>query len=127
MFYVYIIIGKNNYLYTGCTNNLKKRFHEHNIGDVVATKPYKPFILIYYEACLNNKDAYIREKYLKSRLGKNYLRKRLKNWYNIAKACTFALTKVEPAIQVIDDFIFRQPADTAKVHAEVTKVVTVPV
>ena len=84
MLYVYLIKGKNNYFYTGCTSNLRKRFHEHNLGVVVSTKLYRPFILIYYEACLNNKDAYNREKYLKSRLGKNYLRKRLKNWYNKA-------------------------------------------
>jgi len=84
MIYVYIIKGKNSYYYTGCTNNLKTRFREHNQGHVYSTKAYKPFILIYYEACLNDIDAYNREKYLKSRLGKTYLRKRLKNWYNRA-------------------------------------------
>jgi putative endonuclease len=40
----------------------------------------KPLELIYYEACLNEGDAKQREKYLKSGMGKKYLRYRI-NWY----------------------------------------------
>jgi putative endonuclease len=84
MYYVYFLKSKNKqYFYTGYTSDLKHRIHEHNCGEVTSTKPYYPFILIYYEACLNQKDAYLREKYLKSRLGKTYLRRRLKNWYSL--------------------------------------------
>jgi len=83
MHYVYVLKSKNRkYLYTGCTIDLRKRVKEHNAGEVISTKPYRPLELIYYEACLDEKDAYFREKYLKSRLGKNYLRKRLKFWFS---------------------------------------------
>ncbi|MFA5318021.1 MAG: GIY-YIG nuclease family protein [Patescibacteria group bacterium] len=56
---------KHKTLYKGCTNDLKKRFKEHNGGLVEATKLKRPWKLIYYEACLNKTDAYNREKYLK--------------------------------------------------------------
>jgi len=83
MFYVYVLKSKSkNFLYTGCTNDLRKRFKEHNEKIIRSTTPYAPFDIIYYEACLSKNDAYHREKYLKTRLGKSYLRKRLKNWIN---------------------------------------------
>lgn len=62
--------------YTGCTNDLRKRFTEHQQGLARSTKGQGPFDLIYYEACLNSKDAYAREKYLKTGLGKRYRMKR---------------------------------------------------
>ena len=81
MYYVYVLKSlARSYYYTGCSDNLKSRLKLHQAGKVESTKPYKPFELVYYEACLSEKDAYIREKYLKTRLGKSYLRKRLKNW-----------------------------------------------
>ncbi|RJR25980.1 GIY-YIG nuclease family protein [Candidatus Microgenomates bacterium] len=84
MYFVYILKSlSKNFFYTGCTNDLKRRLNEHNNGEVVSTKPYFPFDLVYYEACINEKDAFRREKYLKSRLGKNYLRKRLENWLRL--------------------------------------------
>lgn len=82
MHYVYILKSKvKSYFYTGCTGDLKIRYKQHNDGEVISTKPYRPFSMVYYEACLNVKDAFKREKYLKSRLGKKYLRDRLKNWF----------------------------------------------
>jgi putative endonuclease len=53
----------------------------HQQGMVKSTKPYIPYELVYYEACLNKPDAIKREKYLKSRLGKMFLKKRLKFWF----------------------------------------------
>ncbi|MFH1833201.1 MAG: GIY-YIG nuclease family protein [Candidatus Levyibacteriota bacterium] len=83
MYYVYVLKSTlKNYHYTGCTDNLRKRLHEHQKGKTQSTKPYLPFELIYYEACKNKTDAYQREKYLKSRLGKTYIGKRLRNWFN---------------------------------------------
>ena len=80
MYYVYLIKSRvKHYFYTGCTNDLKDRIKKHNNGDVISTKAYRPFDIVYYEACLNDKDAYSREKYLKKWLGKINLRKRLKN------------------------------------------------
>ena len=67
--------------YTGYTNDLKKRILEHDTGRNFATKSRKPFELIYYEACLHRKDAEAREKYLKSGMGKRYIKNRLKLFF----------------------------------------------
>lgn len=81
MWHVYLLRSlKDKNWYTGCTCNLPKRFEEHNKGKVESTKDRKPFELIYYEACLNEGDAYTREKYLKSGMGKRYLKNRLKKF-----------------------------------------------
>ena len=56
----------------------RKRFSEHNDGKVPSTKGRGPFELIYFEASLNGEDAFAREKYLKSGMGKRYLKNRLK-------------------------------------------------
>ena len=78
-YYTYVIRSKKNgKFYTGMTHNLRKRFSEHNAGKVMSTKGRGPFKLIYYEFCLNEQDARAREKYLKSGMGKRYLRNRLK-------------------------------------------------
>lgn len=79
--YVYVLISKNNgQYYTGCTSDLKKRLTEHNSGKNEYTRTRKPYDLIYYEACLDKKDAFAREKYLKSGMGKRYINNRLKNY-----------------------------------------------
>jgi len=66
MFYVYLLKSKKDQkLYIGFTNDLKKRFIEHNGGLVKATKPRRPFEIIYYEAYKSIKDAKQRESRLK--------------------------------------------------------------
>jgi putative endonuclease len=66
MFYVYILKSrKDGDIYIGYTEDLKKRFIEHNKGDVVATKPRRPLELIYYEAYKDKQDAKQRESRLK--------------------------------------------------------------
>ena len=80
MFYTYILISeKDNKFYVGYTDNLKRRIVQHNDGYVESTKYRRPLKLIYYEVCLNQKDAIHREKYLKTTYGKRYIRNRLKN------------------------------------------------
>jgi len=84
MFYVYILKSeKDSRWYTGCTNNLRKRFKEHNKNKVVSTKGRGSFMLIYYEACLNKEDAWAREKYLKTGMGKRYVKNRLKRFLSL--------------------------------------------
>jgi putative endonuclease len=81
MFYTYILKSKKDgKMYTGYTNDLQKRFKEHNTGKSVYTKEKGPFELIYYEACTEQKDARSRESYLKSGKGKKYLKSRLKRF-----------------------------------------------
>ena len=77
--YVYILLSlKDDYFYDGYTNNLLKRLEKHNKGLVVVTKNRTPFILIFFEAYLNQKDALAREKYFKSGWGRSHLKKVLK-------------------------------------------------
>ncbi len=79
MFFTYVLKSlKDGKLYTGCCEDLRKRFKQHCDGLVESTKGRNPFILIYYEACLNKDDAFARERYLKSGMGKRYLYNRLK-------------------------------------------------
>jgi len=80
-YYVYLIQSKkDNKWYTGCTNDLRKRFKQHNDNEVYSTKNRGPFKLIYYEACANKHDSFVREKYLKTGMGKRYLKNRLKRF-----------------------------------------------
>ena len=81
MNYVYTLLSdKDGKLYTGSTNDLKRRLKEHESGNVSSTKSRRPLRLIYYEACIDQEDARQREKYLKSGMGKKYLRNRLKKY-----------------------------------------------
>lgn len=71
---------KDRKFYIGFTNDLRKRFTEHNEGKVFSTRDRGPLRLIYYEACLNEKNAIQREKYLKSGIGHKWLKNRIKNY-----------------------------------------------
>ncbi|MFH0889055.1 MAG: GIY-YIG nuclease family protein [Planctomycetota bacterium] len=84
MFYTYVIrSSKDGKWYTGYTDDLRKRFKEHNNNKVISTKGRGLFELIYYEGCLNKYDAVLREKYLKTGMGKRYLRNRLKRFLSL--------------------------------------------
>ena len=78
MFYVYILQSlKNKRLYTGFTANLRDRFNEHEKGKVSSTKKIRPLMLIYYEAYRAEKDARIREKFLKMGQGREFIKKNI--------------------------------------------------
>ena len=81
MHYVYILRSKKDKnFYIGCTGNLKRRVAEHNAGYSFSTKHRVPFELVYYEAYISEKDAWIREKDLKLRANAfNQLKRRLSN------------------------------------------------
>ena len=66
-YYIYILASRRNgTLYTGVTNNLKKRVYEHKIDlNDGFTKRYQVHRLVYFEATNNVKDAIAREKQLK--------------------------------------------------------------
>ncbi len=84
MYYVYVIkSNKDKHLYTGFTRDLQNRLQEHNAGRVRSTMERSPFELIYYEACLNEQDGLAREKYLKSGMGKRYLKNRLRRFLSL--------------------------------------------
>lgn len=78
MFYTYILKSKKDgSMYTGSTKDLRKRLMQHNNGLSTYTKGKGPFEIIYYEACLLEEKARSREIYLKSGMGKRYLKNRL--------------------------------------------------
>lgn len=80
-FYVYVLQSKiDKNFYVGHTSDLHKRILEHNSGKVKSTQARRPFNLVYCEASLNQKDAFDREKYLKTAWGKRYIKNRLKNY-----------------------------------------------
>ena len=84
MIYTYVIqSAKDSRWYTGFTDDLRKRFSQHNNGQVSSTKSRGPFKLIYYEACLDKADARARETYLKTGMGKRYLQNRLKRFLSL--------------------------------------------
>jgi len=77
-YYTYLLqSSKDDNLYIGWCKDLNKRIEEHNKGLVEATKYRRPLSLIYFEACLNEKDAILREKQLKTGFGRAYLKRRL--------------------------------------------------
>jgi len=80
-YYVYILQSlKNDSLYIGYTLDLHKRFKEHNAGLSQATKPFKPWKLIFYEAFLNKIDAKNREEYLKGGYGRKTIKTMMRNF-----------------------------------------------
>lgn len=84
MLYIYVLQSKTSgRFYTGCTEDLRKRFGLHNKGKSFHTKKERPWRLIYYEACLDRVDAYAREKYLKTGMGKRYIKNRLKRFLSL--------------------------------------------
>ena len=80
MFYVYVLKSlKDDELYIGSTNNLKRRFAEHQNGESFSTRLRSPFELVYYEAYKNEKDAREREQALKLRgNARRFLKERIK-------------------------------------------------
>lgn len=63
---VYILKGKDNKsIYMGYTNDLKRRFEEHNKGLCICTKDMRPLKIIAYEAYASETDARTRERRLK--------------------------------------------------------------
>lgn len=78
MYYTYVLKSKlDGKYYVGCTENLKKRFEEHNSGKVEATKSRVPLNLVYYEAGISKEKAFKREKYFKTGYGRRFLDTRI--------------------------------------------------
>ena len=61
-YWVYILEGKDGYLYTGMTFDIAKRFREHTLGLSTVTKSKRSLKLIYKEEFKNKFLASIREK-----------------------------------------------------------------
>ncbi len=82
MFYVYILEETSSGdLYTGYTNDLKRRVVEHNAGKNISTKN-RHWHCIYYEACTHEEDARRRERYLKTSQGRRAMKLRLRTFFH---------------------------------------------
>ena len=68
MFYTYLLKSTiKKWYYIGSTKDLQRRFKEHNNAQVKSTSPYKPFVLVYYEAYEDYTTARKREIELKKK------------------------------------------------------------
>jgi putative endonuclease len=67
-YYVYIMTNKHNtVLYTGITNDLRRRVYEHKNKLVDGfTKKYNITTLVYYEVFYDPENAILREKQIKA-------------------------------------------------------------
>ena len=65
-YYVYIMTNKSRTLYTGVTNNLMRRVHEHKNKLVPGfTSKYNIKLLVYFESTSDVNEAILREKQIK--------------------------------------------------------------
>ena len=66
MWFVYIIECEDKSLYTGCTNNLNRRFEQHSLGiGSKYTFSHKPSKILFSEKCGSRSDALKREHQIK--------------------------------------------------------------
>jgi putative endonuclease len=81
MYCTYVLLSKKDgKFYIGFSSDLNKRLQAHRSGKVQSTKSRGPFILVYYETCINQRDALKREKYFKTGFGRRFLNNRLENY-----------------------------------------------
>jgi len=75
MYFVYAIRSLvDGRIYVGMTNDVAKRLSEHNAGKTKSTKGYTPWHSIYTESLPLRTQARVREKYLKSGVGREFLK-----------------------------------------------------
>ncbi len=79
MHYVYIIqsISEPDQQFVGITANIKLQLSNHNAGKSKHTAEFAPWDLLTYTAFIDKRKAHKFEKYLKTRAGKSFTKKRL--------------------------------------------------
>ena len=79
MYFVYILVSLKDEkkFYVGMTEDLSRRFSEHNSGSAVYSKRYAPWRLSTYICFVDRSKALALEKYLKVGSGFAFLKKRL--------------------------------------------------
>jgi putative endonuclease len=76
MWYVYFLELRNNDIYVGSTDDLRRRFKSHQSGNVASTSKLLPATLRSYVAVTDEKTARTLERYFKSGSGKAFAKKR---------------------------------------------------
>lgn len=59
----------------GFTKDVESRLKQHNSGKTKSTKPYRPWILLFVEEFDSKEEALKREKWLKSGIGREFIKK----------------------------------------------------
>ncbi|PVD51730.1 endonuclease [Terrimonas sp.] len=78
MFFVYVIRSEiDERFYVGLTEDVERRLKEHNSKKTKSTKGYIPWKLCFFETFKTRIEARKREIYLKSGVGKEYIKQ---NW-----------------------------------------------
>jgi putative endonuclease len=77
VYFVYLIQSEHNgSFYVGMAQDVQARLIQHNAGKSTYTKSFVPWKLVYSEEVGEAPLARKREKYLKTTVGKNFLRKK---------------------------------------------------
>jgi len=80
MTFVYFLLLNNGNIYTGLSDDLRRRrISEHRLGKVKSTKNHRPIRFIGYEAYLLKSDALRREKFLKTTEGRRLFRQQYRD------------------------------------------------
>ncbi|WP_373709516.1 GIY-YIG nuclease family protein [Kaistella sp.] len=75
-YFVYVLKSqKDGRLYKGQTSDLNERVKQHNSGKTKSTKGFMPWELVYFETFQTREEAVLREKYLKTGSGREFLKK----------------------------------------------------
>ena len=75
MFFVYVLRSEiDGRFYVGMTNNILRRLGQHNNGYNRSTKTHRPWVLFFSESFSTRPEARKREVYLKSGIGKEYIK-----------------------------------------------------
>ncbi|NQU68862.1 MAG: GIY-YIG nuclease family protein [Candidatus Marinimicrobia bacterium] len=78
MFYTYVLISVDkSHRYIGHTQNLSNRISYHNSGKVRSTKAFRPWKIVYFEEFNTREEAIQHEKYLKSDIGRDWLKDKI--------------------------------------------------
>lgn len=77
-FFVYVLRSiEHERNYVGFTTNVENRLFQHNSGKTKSTKGYVPWRLLFTESYKTKEEALQREKYLKSGIGRDYIKSKL--------------------------------------------------
>jgi putative endonuclease len=77
MYTVYVIVDSVGCRYVGQTGDMEKRLATHNAGKSKWTSRGKDWQIVYTEEYETRREALIREKWLKSGVGRDFLNKEL--------------------------------------------------
>ena len=77
-YFVYVLQNREGRLYIGQTWNIEKRLTEHNVRGKGYTSKFRPWQLVYTERFVFREEALQKERYLKTAVGREWLKKNLK-------------------------------------------------